>query len=472
MKPILYTLFLLLGTITSPASATGDSVIAIENVTVIDGTGGEPMSGMTILIEDQRIRALGPADKTDIPSEAERIEGTGRYLLPGLIDMHAHLAFGPVQPTSVDGMPSMRLEYDESASRRMAAELLRSGITTARNPGGPTGPALAVRDALNSGKWAGPRLRTAGAVIDTSPFKGLVDQVGSPEDVRRTVREQAAAGVDFIKLYASLPPDHLKAGIEAAHAAGLPAIGHLMATDWKSAAELGIDGIVHAMPSSASLLPEETRTAYRESFRGTQFLYEWFEHADLDGPVMQQTLDSMASNGVHLDPTLVAVESIFFGDRDSILGNPDLERVPGVLLDNWRNGMTLTAGWTGSDFERARAVFPKALKLVRQAHEAGVTIVAGTDLGNPWIAPGASLHRELALYVQAGMTPLESIGTATANAARVLGMDDEIGTVAEGKRGDLVLLSANPTEDIGNISHIELVIQDGRIVRDERADGL
>ncbi len=160
--------------------------------------------------------------------------------------------------------------FDARVGRDFARELLQWGVTTVRNPAGPTDvkrSPFATRFAAAS--YPGPRILTAGEVIDQMPFEGLAATVRSVEDVRAEVNRQADAGVDFIKLYAGLTPPLVKAGIDAAHARGLQAVGHLWLTDWKTAADLGIDGIVHALPLSDRQLPESARATYMKGIVGT-----------------------------------------------------------------------------------------------------------------------------------------------------------------------------------------------------------
>lgn len=228
----------------------------------------------------------------------------------------------------------------------------------------------------------------------------------------------------MIKLYQTLTPELLKAGIDAANEHGLQAIGHLMMTDWTTAAELGIDGIVHMLPAQAELLPAHARAAYLAGIKGTQMMFQWFEYADLDAPEIARMTQALARERVHLDPTLVALESIFFADQPHVTQNPALADVPAALRDTWQRGGSITPGWSGEDFRAAHAAFAKALALTRKLHEGGVQLLAGTDLSMPWLAPGDSFHRELELLHTAGIAPGDVLRIATANGAAALGMQD------------------------------------------------
>lgn len=448
----------------SPAFAAqqGDTVLA--DVTVIRADGSPALPDHAIVLRGGAIAWVGPADELGIEHDARRLPVAGMFVVPGFIDMHAHIAVGPVDTRMENGMPLMSMRYDAAVARIFAGQLLDHGITTIRNPAGPAEHAVAVRDAIAAGEIRGPRVFTAGEVLEQAPFPGLATEVHTADDVRREVDRQAALGVDVIKLYQTLTPELLRAGLEAAHAHGLPAIGHLMATDWTTAAELGIDGIVHMLPASPALLPEAQRQPYLDGITGTQMMYQWFTHADLKAPEIARMIETLAREQVHFDPTLVAVESIFFADQPRITRNPALATVPAVLRKNWDGDFSMTPGWREGDFGAAHAAFAKALRLTRMMHEGGVPLLAGTDLSMPWLAAGDSFHRELELLVEAGIPEAGVLRIATLNGAVALGTADAIGTIEPGKRADLVVLGANPLADIRNTRRIRYVIQGGAVV--------
>jgi imidazolonepropionase-like amidohydrolase len=448
------------GAATESHVAAGGTLV-LDHLIVIDGTGAAPRADHSLVIERGRIVAVAPTASLDVPSGTRRDNLCGHWAIPGLVDMHAHVAFGPVTYRVENGLPSMSLAYDLEASRAMAAEMLRWGVTTIRNPAGPTAHALRLRDDLNAGRVFGPRVHTAGDVIDRIPFEGLNTVASQPEAVAAAVESQVAAGVDFVKLYATLTPPLVRAGVEAARRSGTPTILHSWFTDWREAAELGVANITHAMPMSANLLPAERRAEFAPHAMTPQAMYRWFEFADLGGPEMTATYRAMAERGVVHDPTLVAIESMFFGDQPRIRDNPEIARVPESLARDWRSGFSLTMTWTPEDHARAAAVFPRVLELVRRLHEAGVPLTAGSDLAMPWLAPGASLHRELELLVEAGIPPLDVLRIATGNAGRALGRRGDLGTLTPGALADVVVLGADPVADIRNTRAIERVYREG-----------
>lgn len=438
----------------------GDTVLADVTVIVGDGSAAQPQR--SLVLREGRIAWTGAAQKLALEQGVETLSLEGKYVMPGLIDMHAHLTLGPVTLEIENGSPVVVSNYDEEIARSLAAALLENGVTTVRNPAGPTSESVAFREALESGAIRGPRMFTAGHGLEVVASPGLMTAVRTEQEVRDEVARQAAAGVDMIKLYQGLPPNLVKAGIDAAHAHGLPALGHLMATDWTTAAELGIDGIVHMLPASPALLPAHQRNAYVRGITGTQMMYQWFMYADLDAPEITRMIDTLAANGVAFDPTLVVVESIFHGDDPRQTDAAAFKDVPEALRASWQ-GFSLTTGWQPTDFAQARDQFPKALELTRRMHEAGVPLIAGSDLGNPWIAPD-SLHRELELLNLAGIPPAEVIRIATLNGATALGIGSDTGSIVTGKRADIVVLAANPLESITNTRSIVHVFANGKHV--------
>jgi len=439
--------------------------VAIVGETVIGGTGEAATDSGIVVIEGERFRAVGSAEDVRLPSGAEIIDGAGHFLVPGFIDAQAHVALGPVTMGRIDAGPTMSMEVDSQVSRRSLRTLLGHGVTTIRDPGGPMNVLVERRDRVERGEVTEPHMRVAGEVIDQSSFPGLVEQVHTPDEVRAAVRRQVGVGVDMIKLYTSLTPELLQAGIGEAHAHELPAVGHVMATSWTQAAEMDIDGIVHVIPGSPGLLPADSAGALIESMRrGTQFVVRWFELVDDDAPVMEEAIRALARNDVILDPTLVFFDALVRGDEPAVTEAPELALAAPVLVDNWRSSFELNPGWTEEDFRRGRLAFPKMLELTRLLHEGDVTPAAGTDANNPWGVPGPSFHRELQLLVEADIPPEEVLVIATANGARAARLLDDRGTIEPGKRADMVLLSRDPRQDNGATRELRWVMQGGRLL--------
>ncbi|MHB1328957.1 MAG: amidohydrolase family protein, partial [Gemmatimonadales bacterium] len=341
--------------------------------------------------------------------------------------------------------------------------LLAFGVTTVRDPGAPAELAVAVRDSVARGELLGPRILTAGDIIDQVVFPGLAETVRTPDEVRAAVRRQAGVGVDYIKLYTSLDPASLAAGIDEAHRAGKKVIGHLFATSWTEAAGLGIDYLVHSFPLSPKLLTPERRAAWRASMvRNAGFMFQWHEFYDPESAEADSMIRALVARRIPHDPTLAIFEAIAWGDSARVIDNPDLAHAHPVLLENWRKTFTLSAGFTPEDFDRAQRTWPLVRRFVKQLHDRGVLLTAGSDASNPWVPAGPSLHRELELLVDAGIPPREVLRMATRNGAEALGLLDQTGTVEVGKRADLVLLEADPEASIANTRAIAWVMQGGQ----------
>lgn len=472
----LATPFLVALTLLSQAPASADQgtpgpeeaagITAIVGGTILDPGSGSALEEGVILVKGQHILGAGSADDVDLPPDARIIDASGGFLLPGFIDAHAHVGLGPVLMSEVDGVPALEMSHDPEVARRSLPLLLAHGITTALDPGGPTDVLVDLRDRIRDGGLTGPDLRVAGHVIDRSPFPGLAATVATPEDVRREVMRQADAGVDFIKLYATLSPEHVAAGVAAAEARGIPVLIHPLLTTWTEAARIGVDAVLHIIPGSPDLLPPAARDAFMaEMQRGTQFMFTWFELADLHGPIMTEAIAALAEEQVVVDPTLVFFDVTMRSDDPAVTDAEGLRWVAPSLLENWQTSFHMSLGWTEEDFERARAVWPRMLELTRLLHEAGVPLAAGTDANNPWIIPGDSFHRELELLVEAGLPPLDVLEIATRGNARHVGVLEDRGTIEEGKRADLVLLRSDPREEISATRDIEWIMQAGTLRR-------
>jgi imidazolonepropionase-like amidohydrolase/glyoxylase-like metal-dependent hydrolase (beta-lactamase superfamily II) len=435
--------------------ATAPSLV-LHAATVIDGTGSPARPGLDVVIAGDRIAAVGQG--CDHPPGARVIDASRLFVLPGLIDMHAHLL---EHGRDAEGNIPPRVDWE--AVRRNLRLLLAHGVTTVRDPGSETEAAVTLRRMLAEGALAGPRLLTAGRILNASPFDPEPFlPVRTAEEIRREIRWQHAAGVDFIKLYSSMPPELVRVAVEEAHGLGLPVIAHLQRTPWGEAARLGVDQIAHGASWSPDLLPAAARGAHDGSLFGR---VRWLEQLDLDGPELRATLDELARHQVVVDPTLIAYHTKFFGNAPRWLESTDNALLPRSWVEGWRAG-SFTRDWTAEQYAAAQLAWPRMLALTRRMFERGIRLVVGTDTPGPWIVPGASFHQELALLRDAGIPEAALIRLATAEGARALGLAGEAGEVRPGLRADLLVLAADPLARIENTREIVAVVQGGRVVHE------
>jgi imidazolonepropionase-like amidohydrolase len=431
--------------------------ILIDHVHILDGHGGPPVPGR-VLIEGERIAQILPQN---VPAPgATVIDGAGGYLLPGFVDMHAHL----LQPRCRrdDGRTD---GFDRAVSEQAMSVLLDFGITTVRSPATPTVDGLKLRDDLNAGRVRGPRAFASAELIN--------DPKLTDEQLRAVIREALPHHPDYFKIYARLSPQAVASVIDEAHQHGIPVIGHMGQTSWLEAARLGIDHLAHAVDWSPKTLTAEARKSYFAAGRGRdgrspfRARIDWLELLDLASPEVRDMIAELARRGVSVDLTLVAYDSKFSApDGGRYAGNRFAKIIP-VLHQDWTQcpNVALTGDWTADDYRRWNAAYPKLQALVRMMRDAGVVLTTGTDLTNPWIIPGESLHREFELLAAAGLSPSEVLKMTGENAARALRSND-VGLIEAGRLADLVLLGANPLQNISNTRTIRWVMKAGVRVSD------
>lgn len=405
-----------------------NEILVLNGATLIDGTDGPQKNNSVIIINNSKIIAVTSQNNyssfnisNGSLTNGRVLNLTGKYIMPGLFDMHAHVA--GVRKNS----------YDQGTSEDMLRMLLNYGVTTIRNPGGPTNKTVQLREEVLNENLSGPEIFTAGRLLNTPefPIPFVEKQVTSEEEVRKEVRRQAAAGVDYIKLYVGLKPDLVKAAIEEAHSQGIKVIGHLYLTSWTDAANLGIDFLTHGVPVSPFLLPEDEQRIFNLTGGGPFDHSLWLDLVDLNGTEIRNMIDSLVQNHIPIDPTLSIYEAIFkHGIQD-----PQNEQ-------RWNT----------------------VLQLTKMMHDSGIKILSGTDIPNFDLVAGESLHHELELLVDAGINTSDVIKIATKNGAEALDLINQTGTIEPGKEADILILSANPVTDIENTKQIDAVISNGRII--------
>lgn len=418
---------------------SGGAPIAIVGATVVPATGTSPLPNATVLIEGDRIAAVGPSGEVEIPDGARRVDASGKTVIPGLVEMHAHLS---------------------KARASSLGLFVANGVTTVRDMGGDHRELLEWRRQVQAGERLGPRILLAGPYLESldnvermradppesrvEPFERTRIPVATPAEARRVVDSLTALELDFLKVRTVQDRATYRALNEAADAHGLDLVGHVFGLPPELVLEAGQDGVEHFFFPTLDSLSRDGRMEI------------WREYAE---------------RGVPIVPTLVTFTESTFPATDSLrriaqdsLGRREPRRryLSRFLVLDWREQLE-----EASDERRAffREVYASTLRNLREMRAAGVTVLPGSDVGVLAIFPGSTLHDELALFVEElGMTPAETIEAATRRAAEALGIADSVGTVEPGKVADLVLLDASPLDGIRATRRVHAVVLRGELL--------
>ncbi len=427
-------------------------LLAIRNVAVVDVERGVVRPHMTVVIGDGRIIAVGKSWRSRIPDGAQVIDGTNRFLIPGLWDMHVHALF--------DEVPE-----------KFFPLFLAYGVTSIRDMGTDRSPA-----GIAALKSSGPRIHAAGPWVDgPHPVNPGSIAVSNASDARAAVDSLVAQGVDFIKVYSLLPRDAYVAIADEAHRKGIPFAGHVpeTVTAWE-ASEAGqrsiehLYGVLRACSSDEASMLEEMTHRMADADAATSavpLLISQSLHAidTFDAGKAAMLAEVFKRNRTALDPTLIWHRTRARTADDAFLADPRTRQIPDWMGEVWANRMAgRRKSETPADIAARKRLLDRYMMLTRFFAERGVVVLAGTDTGEPYCFPGSSLHEELALLVEAGLSPARALRAATSDAAAFMGERD-LGTIAAGKRADVVLLDANPLVDIHNTTKIRTVISRGVI---------
>jgi hypothetical protein len=407
--------------------------VAIEHVRLFDSEQAAVREDQTVIVSGDRFASIGPAGSAQLPAGTERIDGSGKTLVPGLFDMHAHVSPG-------DGILN-----------------IASGVTSARDMGNDIDQLQHLQDQWQSGTAIGPRVWKAGLIDGHGPFQvptGLY--ADNAAEAEAAVNRYADLGYVQIKLYSSLKPE-LVAGIaKLAHSRGLRVSGHI--PNGITAAQFvedGADEIQHINFIFLNFLAsqvKDTRTPERFTAVGDNAA-----KLDLQSKPVNDFIDLLLRHHTTVDVTVATFEGMFTGRPGQASPDfaPVLKRLPAqVQRSAYSGGLPVTAASDQLYKDSYRAM----LQMTKRMYDAGVPILAGTDATS-----GIMLHRELELEVQAGIPPAKSLQIATFNAARILKQDKELGSIAAGKRADFLLVEGNPVEHISDIRHCRLVMKDGTL---------
>lgn len=416
--------------------------IGIIGGTLINGTGNPALKDKLILINNGAIVDIVDSKKAGKFSFKTLIDASDKYLIPGLFDMHGHVTMSYRTFSSPDGVFQSSVDYNQQAAEWSLKSLLYYGVTTVRETGDFLNEGISLKNAVDSGKLSGPAIFTCGPLLETSPaeFKTMSVLVNTPEEARAEVQRQVNAGVDFIKIYASVPPGIVAAIIAEAHKYKKRVIGHLGTTSWRQAVDAGIDALVHPGPFIDQSL------------------------SDLNSDTVQLLLKLMANKQIANDPTLLVMKAFYnLKFADSLFDAYPLT-IPPAVKQSWQKENEFMYSFLGKDypFEKEYKVYQDYTKA---AYVAGVKLLVGSDFNNENVIPGFSLHQELQLMSQAGIPNMALIRMATHDAAEWLGILSRSGTIETGKQADLIILNKNPIEDISNTLQIDKVIIKGNILK-------
>ena len=428
------------------AASASERALVFTHVNVIDATGGPVQPDMTVIVTGQRITALGKTGQVQVPKNAQTVEARGKYLIPGLWDMHVHEIFGAWLPEDKEIIPLL---------------FVANGITGVRDMGGDLEPLKKWRSDIAAGKMIGPRMFIAGPMLD-----GPVPQfpssapVSNASDGRRVVDELAKGGADFIKIQSLIPRDGYFAAADEAKKLGIVFVGHVPdAVRAEEASNAGQKSIEHltGVFEGCSTVEDELMKHPRGPGRG-RFLSTY-------DPARAKALIALfVKNHTWQVPTLYWERGEWLIEQ-TIAGPDPLEKyAPAAWKQRTWPMFTsdITKHWSTDPVADREKFVQKELDIVGEMHRADVQFLAGTDTAaGVRVYPGFSLHDELALFVKAGFTPMEALQTATLNPAQFFGLPDT-GTIEQGKRADLVLLDANPLDDIHNTRRIQSVVLAGR----------
>ncbi len=417
-----------------------ETSVALTNVRIVDGTGAPPVEGRTLVIENGRIARITAAADAKVPAGTRTIDLSGHTVIPGLVGMHNHTFY------TTRGR-SVQLQF--SAPRLY----LGSGLTTIRTTGG-TSPyhEINMKRGIDRGQIPGPRMHLTGPYLTGPGGAATMAQIGSPDEARRIVNYWADEGVTWFKAYTDISRETLGAAIRAAHARGLKFTGHLCSVSFREAVRLGIDNLEHGLFTNSDYVPNRTPDQCPSDMRDSLL------KVAVDGPEVQQTIKEMIGNKVAMSSTL-AVYELSYPDR------PPLEdRVLDALAPEAREEYLSTRKETSARAAQSTMpeLFRRAQAFERAFVRAGGLLGAGVDpTGMGGALPGYGDQRNFELLIEAGFTPVEAIQIMTLNGARILGVDERLGSVTAGKLADLVVIRGNPIATPGDIRNVTIVFKDG-----------
>ncbi|HEY8833030.1 MAG TPA: amidohydrolase family protein, partial [Gemmatimonadaceae bacterium] len=409
--------------------------LVFRNANLFDAEHARMIPHTTVVISGNRIQSVGPDQSVSIPAGAQVIDAAGKALLPGLWDMHVHVSPG------TDGLLHMA-----------------SGVTSARDMGNDTTTVLDLQKKFADGSLIGPRLVLAGLIDSPGPYQVPTGVLASTDaEVRKAVNRYADMGFEQIKVYSSMKPELVPAIIEEAHRRGLRVSGHVPAfMTAEQVVRLGFDEVQHV---------NFVMLNFMDSVKDTRSMSRFTAVAkdgaalDFSSPRVKSFFALLKERHTVIDPTVGTFEDMFVGRAGEM--SPSLGMVADRFPSQVRRGL-FSGGLPvppGMD-QRYKDSYAAMVRMVGELYRAGIPIVAGTDA-----MPGFALHRELELWVRAGIPPAEVLRRATLGAAQVMKHDDTRGSIVPGMLADVILVGGDPATNISDIRKVELVVKDGVIYR-------
>ena len=424
------------------ASATPEvdtDVIAFVNVNVVPMTSDRVLEQQTVLVDEGRISDIGPMSQITVPTGATRIDGTGRYLMPGLTETHGHLP-----------SPGMPVEVTENVLFLYVA----NGVTTVRGMQGSDSQ-IALREWIRTGNLIAPQL-----VLGSPSMSGT--SVTTPEQAEALVRRYDEAGYDLVKVHEGLAPEVYDAIAGTAGQLGMPFAGHVSdRVGLFHALGVGQSTIDHLDNYVEALVPEGQDLEEPPGLRGAHELLERIDESRID-LLVQKTLEADGS----VVPTMVLWESGIYATRPSealLEERPEVAYMPQEMVERWIEAVD--ARVEAADPEAMMRLAALRRRILKALYDGGVRILLGTDSPQIFSVPGFSIHREMKLYTEVGMTPYDVLAAGT----KVVGefLNGNFGTIEVGQRADLLLLEANPLEDVANVSKRAGVMVNGEFITEE-----
>lgn len=429
----------------APASMPADEPsLVIEGCAVFDPESEQMLADRTIVVRGDRIVAVAESGQAvEAPADARRIDGRGKYALPGLIDAHVHLVHV--------------LDFAQVTGDEVLPLYLAAGVTAVRSTGDEIVAATLVARFAAAHPQSSPRVFTCSPLLDAEPpiHRDVGRGVTDPAQVPAMLDELLRWNVTTLKIYAGTGREIGRTIIEEGHRRGLFVTAHLGAYAAQHAVADGVDGLEHIWSVFNYIIPSDV--AGQPGHRG---------NLDLSNPLCVALVAELAQRKTYVDPTLAVFRNmILLPDVPEVKDHPDCALAPQRLRDFWPLYLQRTGCPQGGPLEDRRREFAKFRELTGLLYRSGVPLLVGTDAPEPQVTPGFSLHQELEMLVESGLPPAAALRAATLHNATALRQEQRLGSIAPGKLADIVLLDANPLDDIRHTRRIEFVIRGGIVCR-------